>query len=227
MPPQITFIQLTSSTVIPIKVFAKSPAAGTSSPQSLAINSKSLITLTNATNYHTKLSKNYLNTLVESILDDVLETLLHRPVKDMEIRGPINSANSARVVRRVKVRGARSRHGNHDGGVAPESGAESERVARVEIPLVLLANVRTRFARLEENDAQRLFPKGVVSDKPIRPDGTLSLLKKQTTMEDMILIEEEEGIPIESDSKKNIGYRVDKLHMFSNINHCIRVFLNA
>ncbi|RCK56066.1 hypothetical protein Cantr_05454 [Candida viswanathii] len=74
MPPQVTFVKLGSNTDIPIKIFVKKSGTSTTKKKTVAINSKSLITLNNQP-FHVQLSKDYLNALVAKLKLKILPIL--------------------------------------------------------------------------------------------------------------------------------------------------------
>lgn len=80
MPPQVTFIKLTDRSTIPIKVFVKKNPNGktvsTQDKRSVAINSKSLITLNNQP-FQIQLSNDYLNSLVSKLKPELLPILIY------------------------------------------------------------------------------------------------------------------------------------------------------
>ncbi|CAI5757825.1 unnamed protein product [Candida verbasci] len=75
MPPQIIFLQITDNISTPIKVFVRRSTTN-GKPSSLSINQKSLITLKNK--YHIKLSKNYLDNIIEDLKEDLEDILFHK-----------------------------------------------------------------------------------------------------------------------------------------------------
>ncbi|KAG7661030.1 uncharacterized protein J8A68_005402 [[Candida] subhashii] len=78
MPPQITFIKISKSISLPIKVFIKQQSTSDSSitKNSYAINSKSLITLSN-NKFQLRLSNNYLSKIISEISSDLKRILFY------------------------------------------------------------------------------------------------------------------------------------------------------
>lgn len=89
MPPQVTFVKLTDKTIIPIKIFVNKSSndnqTSIQNKKTIAINSKSLITLNNQP-FQIQLSKNYLNSLIIKLKPKILPILIYnKELKSQEL----------------------------------------------------------------------------------------------------------------------------------------------
>lgn len=196
MPPQITFVKLTSYEVIPLKIFVKRKVQDAdNSTKSLAINSKSLITLNNHNNYQTKLSTSYLTRLIDDILGSHLKKhLLTTPISEI-------------VKKKVTVINYK----------------DDKISVKMVIDVQYLIALRVKLGKVDSSDWLLLGVK--TSDElytkyALRKSG-LGLMRWETGMKILIEDEEDNG----NDQKKDILYSLKKVEVLGDLERCVKVFL--
>ncbi|KAK6457644.1 single strand annealing-weakened 1 [Scheffersomyces xylosifermentans] len=236
MPPQITFVKVQQGIVLPIKIFVNKSAAPHASANrsgdvsSLAINSKSLITLNNKSAYfHIRLSNNYLNSLINvQIRDVVLAVLYETPIKDQV---------SDRDATWIKI----TKKMPDDRNVR----------YRLEVPVSLVVQMRLGSSKLTENDIEFLNEgktklENILNDRNVRADNSLNLMRRKAVFnkktgkenEPVILVEDEDEWNVspepentesiekpDKDDKKSLNYKFDRLRMSNNVQNCMKVYL--
>ena len=225
MPPQITFIRLSKDTSIPIKIFIK-PSSSNQNKSSLAINSKSLITLNNTSPkyFQTRLSNNYLDNLINKLIRaDLLNVLFDMCLEDIFSSVSTNKhihikANSTTITL------------IHD---------DDKLKYTLVVPFQLVLLLRRAFRRLTQADVVWLENHNIsLIDKNIRADSDINLLVKSVSFN-----ENNPSVPIQQDEndvmfvpddeaseesmKKNLGYKISKVGIFNNLTYCVKIYLES
>jgi Single strand annealing-weakened 1. len=225
MPPQITFIRLSKDTSIPIKIFIK-PSSSNQNKSSLAINSKSLITLNNTSPkyFQTRLSNNYLDNLINKLIRaDLLNVLFDMCLEDIFSSVSTNKhihikANSTTIIL------------IHD---------DDKLKYTLVVPFQLVLLLRRAFRRLTQADVVWLENHNIsLIDKNIRADSDINLLVKSVSFN-----ENSPSVPIQQDEndvmfvpddeaseesmKKNLGYKISKVGIFNNLTYCVKIYLES
>ncbi|CAK9438145.1 uncharacterized protein LODBEIA_P24410 [Lodderomyces beijingensis] len=80
MPPHIVFVTITNELSLPLKIFTKPNFQTHTHQESLAINQKSLITLTNLTSANRRLNRVQISNLTRTISPRIKEILFNGPL---------------------------------------------------------------------------------------------------------------------------------------------------
>lgn len=219
MPPQISFIRLSKDTTTPIKIFTKASSAN-QNKSSLAINSKSLITLNNSSNYfQTRLSNNYLDNFINKLIKtNLLNVLFEISIPDLF--SPVNAEKYTRITANSSTITL-----NHD---------EDKLKYTLVVPLQLVLLLRREFRRLTNADLIWLENhKMAIVDKNIRADSDINLLVKDVQfLEPNVPLEEPDVMFVpdeasEEATKKNLGYTISKVGIFNNLTNCIKIYVES
>ncbi|KAK6198718.1 NPL4 family-domain-containing protein [Scheffersomyces amazonensis] len=234
MPPQIVFLKLSPTQTIPLKIFinksfpssSSTSSSSASASKSLAINSKSLITLHNAPiNYfHIRLSDNYLTRVLEDVqpcLNLILFTASLDKIypKKSGTNDTLSFSSSSSL-----FNDPLSALTTDNTGSGSHSHSPSKFKFKLCVSLNLIINLRIRFNKLSTADILHLQNIGILSGsspkfKLMKRDPQYSLLlksqsfksstqhnNKQQDTDPIILVEDEDQdiVPSDSDNLDNV-----------------------
>ncbi|KAG2731778.1 hypothetical protein G9P44_005365 [Scheffersomyces stipitis] len=210
MPPQITFVKV-SSRVLPVKVFVSKAGVGSSSNSrsSLAINETSLITLNNRSNYfHIRLSNNFLSQLVNVQLNEVLLSVL--------LKAPLRELVENRDDTWVKLRQTTS--------------DELDKLTIDDIEFVnsgkfKLENILKEKNSRADNSLLLMTKRNVFNNRSFSEEPTILVEEDESLGLSEGSEVEKENTDKHSDDKKSVSYKVNGLRMFNNTQNCMKLYM--